>query len=95
MTTKKEAVESTDKGPDVRKDVVVSGEHDLSDHPAVLSGTLRNVGDTIIGRDESAPTFNRPVLAPQGSDSRKTTTTDPDKKTVKSPAKGDGAGPES
>lgn len=95
MTTKKEATESVDAHPDVRKDIVVSGEHDLTDHPAVVGGVLRNVGDTVIGRDESAPTFNRPIPAQAKPSSRSTTTSDPDKKSVKSPAKGDGAGPES
>ncbi len=93
-TTKKDVAEEMPEHPEVTKDVVVRGEHDLSEHPAVLSGTLRNVGDKVISRDPSAPAFNRPVLGEQSTATRKTTTSDPAKKTVKAATKGDGAGPE-
>jgi hypothetical protein len=83
--------------------VTVAGEHDLSDHPAVLSGNVKNVGDTVINRDPNAPNFKRPVLA--GADAsvppvqkmavRQTTTSDPAKKTARGKSRGDGAGPES
>jgi hypothetical protein len=40
----------------------VGGAHDLSDHPAVSSGNVKNVGDTVLNRDPNAPAFRRPPL---------------------------------
>jgi hypothetical protein len=40
----------------------VLGPHDLSDHPALAGGTIRNVGDTVLNRDINAPSFKRPPL---------------------------------
>ena len=89
MTTKKEAPEDR-SGPTLR------GEHDITDHPAIQSGTFRNVGDTVINRDPNAPSSRRPEIEEaQYTGERKTTTHDPAKKTVKPAARGDGAGPES
>lgn len=88
MTTKKEESESPD-GP------TVSGEHDISDHPAIQGGCFKNVGDTVLSRDPSALPYRRPILEEQRVGERKTTTSDPAKKTVKAATKGDGAGPES
>ena len=83
----------------------VGGAHDLSDHPAVASGNVKNVGDTVLGRDPNAPAFRRPPLevpadqgaveAEQSEGERTTTTANPAKKASKGKSKGDGAGPES
>jgi hypothetical protein len=76
----------------------VGGAHDLSDHPAVASGNVKNVGDTVLNRDPNAPAFRRPPLemsAEQSEGERVTTTSNPAKKASKGKSKGDGAGPES
>jgi hypothetical protein len=76
----------------------VGGAHDLSGHPAVSSGNVKNVGDTVVGRDPNAPSFRRPPLeipAEQSEGERTTTTANPAKKASKGKSKGDGAGPES
>lgn len=83
----------------------VSGAHDLSDHPAVSSGDVKNVGDTVLNRDPNAPAFRRPPLerppleeqvqAVQSEGNRETTTANPAKKASRGKSKGDGAGPES
>jgi hypothetical protein len=77
------------------------GPHDLTDHPAVASGNIRNPGDTVIGRDPNAPNFRRPPLedppsvAEQSEGERSTTTEAPAKKSSRGKSKGEGAGPES
>lgn len=88
MTTKKEADERV-SGP------TVQGEHDIVGHPAVQRGVFRNVGDTVLNREPGSLPHRRPVLEEQRMGERKTTTSDPAKKTVKAAVKGDGAGPES
>jgi hypothetical protein len=50
--------------------VVVDGPtilapHDLSDHPAIAAGTIRNAGDTALNRDPNSPNFKRPALVRQ------------------------------
>lgn len=49
--------------PTEAKQRTVGGVHDLSDHPAVLSGQVLNAGDTALNRDPNASNFNRPVLS--------------------------------
>lgn len=83
---------STRKEPEP---TVVQGEHDLEDHPAVLSGVLRNVGETDRFLDPDEPAHRAPVILKQGEGKRSTTTKDPAQKTAKATTKGDGAGPES
>ena len=80
----------------------VGGPHDLTDHPALATGTVKNVGDTVIGRDPNEPSFRRPVLqdpqqvqAEQSEGERGTTTAPPAKKASRSKSRGDGADPES
>ena len=87
--------QTTEDAPPSR---TVGGAHDLSDHPAVASGNVKNVGDTVINRDPNAPAFRRPPLeipAEQSEGERTTTTSNPAKKASKGKSKGDGAGPES
>lgn len=65
MPTRKNAGASGTEGPDYPEpssSPTIDGAHDLSDHPGVASGTLRNVGDTVRDRDPSAPTFRRPKM---------------------------------
>ena len=80
--------------PQVRQRTI-GGVHDLSNHPAVLSGQVLNAGDTALSRDPNAPNFNRPVLTDEGVLERTTTTSSPAKREAKGKSKGDGAGPES
>lgn len=89
--------QTTEDPPPAR---TVGGAHDLSDHPAVASGSVKNVGDTVLNRDPNAPAFRRPPLeepaeAVQSEGERETTTSNPARKSSRSKAKGDGAGPES
>src|SRR5688572_11745029 len=73
----------------------VGGPHDLSDHPALATGVVKNVGDTVIGRDPNEPSFRRPVLqdpqqvqAEQSEGERSTTTAAPAKKASRSKSRG-------
>lgn len=83
--------------PAPQKQRTIGGVHDLSDHPAVVSGQVLNTGDTALSRDPNSSNFNRPILSAgeQKTGERSTTTSDPAKKTVRGKAKSDGAGPES
>jgi hypothetical protein len=93
MPTKKTAPEVSKEQPDPDGDKLVSGPHDLSDHPALETGTIKNVGESV-SDDPDAPSFRRPDVIQQSEGERKTTTRDPSKKTTGSRKQGDGAGPE-
>ncbi len=84
--------------PDTTSGPNLGGAHDLEGHPALAGGTIRNVGDTVIGRDPNAPSFRRPPLEMPGEQKegeRQTTTSNPAKKSSRGKSKGEGAGPES
>jgi hypothetical protein len=95
MASKKDSPAPPAGSPEIVDGPTVDGVHDLSDHPAVKSGVIRNPGDTVHDRDPNAPSHRRPVLGEQSEGQRKTTTKDPEKSVPKSPSRGDGAGPES
>lgn len=65
MPTRKNA-EAPDH-PEPSSGPTIDGEHDLADHPALATGTLRNVGDGVRSRDPNAPTFRRPQTIRQES----------------------------
>jgi hypothetical protein len=95
MTAKKETPTPPDGSPEIVDGPTVDGVHDLSDHPAVDAGIVRNVGDTVQDRDPSEPSHRRPDVLDRKTAERTTTTKDPAKKTAKSSNKDGGTGPES
>jgi hypothetical protein len=95
MTSKKETPKTPEGSPEIVDGPTVAGVHDLTDHPAVESGVIRNPGDTVLDRDPNEPSHRRPEVLQQGAATRKTTTSDPAKKTGRAAGKGDGTGPES
>lgn len=51
--------------PEASSNPTIDGEHDLTDHPGLQGGTIRNVGDSVRSRDPNAPSFRRPQMVQQ------------------------------